>query len=50
MKRPSCNWFSLSSTKYGNIYTIHTEKQHVKCKTWQKSLDVIDSAARDGIE
>jgi hypothetical protein len=50
MNRVICNCFNLFSTNHGKISPIHTEKQDVQCEAWQKLLDLIDSAASNGVE
>jgi len=50
MPRELCKCFSQQSRKHGALAKIHSEKQNTQCETWQRLLDLIELAARTGIE
>ena len=50
MSQEICNCFSQFSTKHGSLAKIHSERQNTECKSWQRLLDAIESAANQGIE
>jgi hypothetical protein len=50
MPRGICKCFSQKSSKHNGISPIHTEQQNIQCESWQKLLDIIESASQNGLE
>lgn len=50
MSKEICKCFSQLSSKHGCLAKIHSEKQDTQCESWQRLLDLIELAAREGVK